>query len=102
MKTKKFDKTLIMKLFVYGTLKNGYRNHYFLNSATFIKESISYFKYPMLKRSRFGFFSYPVLFNEPEMGNYIKGEVYEINEKIMKRLDILEGFFTTVIRKGIF
>jgi len=73
-----------MKVFVYGTLKKGYGNHRCLDGAKFIKETITK---PIYDLVDVGYFPGLVSGN-----NAIQGEIYEINDSILKRLDNLEGY----------
>ena len=78
------------KVFVYGTLKRGYRNNIILMRATFIGTGQTLAKcrlydcgFPVLRRrlNRDGVWNAPV-----------RGEVYEVNDcETMRRLDSLES-----------
>jgi len=75
-------------IFVYGTLKKGFYNNFYLNSSKFISNAVTYERYQM----------YPVIGGEypfiikSEKMNFIKGEVYEVTEQeTLDNLDILEG-----------
>jgi gamma-glutamylaminecyclotransferase len=72
-----------MKIFVYGTLKKGFNNNYLLKDAKFVEESSF-----CGKMYYYGSFPYV---NLNETGE-VKGEIYEINDKILGKLDILEGY----------
>lgn len=75
-----------MKLFVYGTLKQGYSNHDVLHGARFIGQE--QFKLPFVMID-LGYF--PGLLPS-EDDHIIYGEVYEINKEILDKTDILEGY----------
>jgi len=71
-------------VFVYGTLKKGYRNYkYFLDQLEPIKAELEGFTlhagpyFPFAKRSK--------------GKEIIKGEIYQINDEKLKQLDMLEG-----------
>jgi len=70
---------------VYGTLKKGHGNHSLLRTARFIGEGVTenpdYVMYD-------GPFPY-VAFQYP--GKRIQGEVYEVDDGTLNRLDDLEG-----------
>lgn len=70
------------KIFVYGTLMKNMRNHYYLEDSTYMGETeiSGYEMYDL------GY--YPGIVK----GNgIIKGEVYEVTEDVMKKIDILEN-----------
>ncbi len=74
-----------MKVFVYGTLRKGYNNNYLLRDANFLGEAqVKATMYSM------GYIPYVSLNNDT---NTVHGEVYEINEDILRRLDQLEGYY---------
>lgn len=77
-----------MTLFIYGTLKKGFENHHFLNGAKFIGNATTQEKYPMVNVVK----AYPYLINQKGQGKIIKGEAYQIDEKILGHLDMLEGY----------
>lgn len=76
-----------MKVFVYGTLRMGHGNNHLLHKAKFLGEattnglmySMGYIPFVSLKHKS----------NE----NIVHGEVYEIDEDILQRLDRLEGYY---------
>lgn len=64
------------KIFVYGTLKKGYHNHYLLSEAEFLQEKVlSGFKLYYA----YGKNSFPVAMLSND-GQSIVGEVYKISE----------------------
>ena len=75
-----------MKVFVYGTLKNGYGNNRLLSDCDLL--SVAYLANHKLLHAGF-----PVLV--PEEGSRVRGEVWEVPEKIkdqvVERLDWLEN-----------
>ncbi len=73
-----------MKLFVYGTLKKGAKNHFFLKDALFIGYKVlgGYSLYDI----EHGF---PLMFEDS--GGSVYGEVYEINDSTLHAIDALEG-----------
>lgn len=75
-----------MKVFVYGTLRKGCGNHGLLYNATSVgKARLNATMYS------FGHIPYVSLMN-PEPESYVHGEVYEIDEFTLTRLDYLEGY----------
>lgn len=77
-----------MYIFVYGTLKEGFHNHYLLEDAEFICEATTKEKYPMVNTEEY----FPYLLNKKGEGHNIQGEVYRINKAILAMLDVLEGY----------
>ena len=73
-----------MLLFVYGTLKRGCRLHYYLEGADFIDVGETVDEYSLYDDGiPFVYLGKPV--------SRIRGEVYDIDEGILARLDFLEG-----------
>ena len=77
-----------MYIFVYGTLKKGFHNHYLLEDAEFICKATTKKKYPMVNTEE----DFPYLLNKQGIGCNIQGEVYRIDDDILAMLDILEGY----------
>jgi len=86
-----------MRIFVYGTLKKNYSNHFLLKKAKFLGYAKTYFKYPLINVTK----EYPYLCDKKGLGYRISGEVYYINYKILKQLDILEEYPNYYKRKII-
>ena len=77
---------MIDLIFVYGTLKRDYSNHYFIKDCKFKGNAYTLKKFRMFDKG------YPYIIFD-ENGYHIKGEVYKINEKnIWKILDNLEDY----------
>ena len=81
-----------VKVFVYGTLKRGYQNQaYYLPerdpNIIFIGEAETIKKFGL-----FDLGPYPCVINDDKAQSVVKGEVFEINEDILKDLDYLEGY----------
>lgn len=74
-------------VFVYGSLKKGKGNDRLLTKAKFITEAVMTGHYKMVS---FGNFPGVILVNDPPMRNVL-GEVYEIDDKTLHNLDVLEG-----------
>ncbi len=79
------------KVFVYGSLKKGYSNHAVMGDSTFIKEASlkgfcmhSLGAYPALV---------PQVFNpDNEHPQIVHGELYEVSDAQMPRINRLEGY----------
>lgn len=76
-----------MLVFVYGTLMKGFRNHdhYLENKNPNCTDSIRARMYTYN-----GSFPYIILTNNPI--DIVKGEVYEIDQRVLNNLDYLEGY----------
>jgi gamma-glutamylcyclotransferase (GGCT)/AIG2-like uncharacterized protein YtfP len=70
---------------VYGTLKHGYSNHYYMNRSIWIGSGHTKDKYPLVVRGL------PYLIEDKGNGHNVEVEVYRVNEDAMKDLDRLEG-----------
>ena len=71
-------------LFVYGTLKRGFGNHYYLKDAIFLGRGRTKERYAMYE------LSIPYVVKD-ERVSHIVGEVYEVGRDTLKRIDMLEG-----------
>ena len=88
-------------LFVYGTLKKGFPNHdNYMESAKELGEYQTIEKYPLvLCGERY----VPCLIYSPGDGHRVEGELYEVDDECLNRLDALEriqnsdGYRRTVI-----
>ena len=76
------------RVFVYGTLKRGFRNHRFLEKSGFVGEARTAAPYRMLD-GRF-----PVLRDSGPDRRPVSGEVYEIDAPTLIALDDLESVST--------
>ena len=72
---------------VYGTLKGGYGNNFILEDATLVGKGKTADKYPLIIRQG----GLPFLLYKLDKGYNVDVEVYLVNKKILRRLDILEG-----------
>lgn len=88
-------------IFVYGSLKKEFQNNYLLENSKYIGEAYTYNFYTMIgtKSKAFPY----IINNYPDrIGTRIKGEVYEISETILEKLDKLEGHPDIYTRKNIY
>ena len=74
-----------MLVFVYGSLKRGFYNNYWLRDATFIREAKIRLPYQMIDMG-----DYPALVPSKRK-NLIQGEIFKVTSPILKDLDRLEG-----------
>ena len=89
-------------LFVYGTLKKGFPNHaHYLRSAKELGTYQTIEKYPLvLCGARY----VPCMIFSPGDGHHVEGELYEVDDECLNRIDALEriqesdGYRRTVIR----
>ncbi|XP_065370282.1 putative gamma-glutamylcyclotransferase CG2811 isoform X2 [Calliphora vicina] len=84
----------LLKVFVYGTLKRGEPNHHWLTRnengiARFVGEGMTVERFPLVVGTRYNI---PFLLDKRGTGNNIKGEIYEVDEKMFANLDILEDY----------
>ncbi|XP_045208146.2 putative gamma-glutamylcyclotransferase CG2811 [Mercenaria mercenaria] len=79
------------KVFVYGTLKKGQPNEYFMNmipSVEYLGTAETRTKYPLIIG---GEWNLPMLLNREGEGKTVKGEVYRVDKDALERLDQFEG-----------
>ncbi|XP_042892878.1 putative gamma-glutamylcyclotransferase CG2811 [Penaeus japonicus] len=79
-------------VFVYGTLKENEPNHHWLTDkengeSKLIGKATTQERYPLVIASKYNI---PFLLAAPGKGEHVEGEVYEVDEKMMSNLDILE------------
>ena len=94
-------------VFVYGTLKKGEPNHHWLSTTQngfqkFLGQAETVNRFPLVIASRLGFIEFniwnifylryniPYLMDKPGVGNKIMGEIYEVDDKMLEKLDELE------------
>ena len=82
-----------MYVFVYGSLRRGFPNHFFLVKSIYMGEYHTVDKYHMVGQiSR----AYPYIVKpEHDLGSdpvHIIGELYDIDEDVLADLDNLEGY----------
>lgn len=85
-----------MLVFVYGTLKKDCCNHHIIERSTEFKfPAETTTMYPMYKSSSY----FPYLENQKGYGNIIQGEVYEVSDEFLIKMDIFEGV-PTLYKRG--
>ncbi len=72
--------------FCYGTLMTGYRNNVLLAGCMKCGDFLTRPIYRLYDNG-----SYPCMIRDEKNGNSIKGEIWQINDEVLKRLDQLEG-----------
>jgi gamma-glutamylaminecyclotransferase len=72
------------KIFVYGTLKRGFHNNSILGPSEFLGVRLTQRRFTMYDGRQFPYVI-------PEGNHTIVGELYEVDDKILERLDWLEG-----------
>jgi len=77
---------VIMKLYVYGTLRKGFRLNEYLGNATFLKK-VTLKGFKMYDNGG----SFPYVVHVPNSSATIVAELYEIDEKILEVCDRIEG-----------
>ena len=77
-----------MKVIAFGTLKRSFPLHYGLTDAPFLGEYRTLECYPMLVA---GPWFAPMIFNEPGVGHRLLGELYEVDDASLARLDRMES-----------
>lgn len=82
------------KVFVYGSLKRGYGNHHFLEKSQYVGNHTTQPEFTMLSLGAF-----PAVTDGGDTA--IHGEVYEVTDKTMDSLDMLEGYPSFYNRKKI-
>ncbi|KAI2806520.1 hypothetical protein BLOT_008477 [Blomia tropicalis] len=93
-------------IFVYGTLKRSQPNYNVMTDQTngeakFVCTARTVESYPLVIASRYNI---PFLLGKPGAGYQITGEIYSVDEKMMKFLDDFEGhpgFYTRLQRQVI-
>ncbi|KAI5621426.1 gamma-glutamylaminecyclotransferase B, partial [Silurus asotus] len=85
--------TQMAHIFVYGTLKKGQPNYYRMldtttGNAKFLGRARTVEKYPLVIASKDNI---PFLLNIPGEGHRVQGEVYSVDEPMLKFLDRFES-----------
>jgi gamma-glutamylaminecyclotransferase len=72
---------------VYGTLKIGYSNYwnYLSGASCFVGKGNTSDKYPLIIQGL------PYLINDKGLGHNVDVDVFKVTDKVLERLDILEG-----------
>lgn len=70
-------------MFVYGTLKRGFRNHHLIKNSKFIGDGV------IKGYAMYDLGSFPGI--KKDENEEVKGEVFEIDQNTLKRVDQLES-----------
>ncbi|XP_061939617.1 putative gamma-glutamylcyclotransferase CG2811 isoform X4 [Apis cerana] len=86
------DKNPLQRVFVYGTLKRGEPNHCLIQDtengyAKFLGLGRTTIPYPLIIATDYNI---PFLLKKPGFGHHVFGEVYDVDSKMLKKLDELE------------
>lgn len=81
------------RVFVYGTLKKGQPNYYRMfdsanGKAEYLASARTTQKYPLIIASQHNI---PFLLNIPGQGHRVHGEIYKVDDRMLKFLDDFEG-----------
>lgn len=75
------------RIFVYGTLKEGFRNFHVNRGARLPGEFVTEQAYPLYVIGEFGL---PWLVHEPGRGRRVTGQVFEVDDEALAAMDVLE------------
>lgn len=75
-------------VFVYGTLKKGKVRHRHMAGATFHREARTTAKYALYQAPDA---DYPCLVDDETDGVAVEGELWEVPDECLARLDVVEG-----------
>ena len=87
-------RSMTHSVFVYGTLKSGFSNHYLLKGCKFFGAAVTVPTYKMIENG------FPVIMPDPE-GKPLAGEIYTVDDETLARLDQLEREGSSYDRKLI-
>ena len=83
------------RVFVYGTLKRGGENHRFIARQEFLGEATTLAQYRLYQLD-----GYPGLVEvAPGSGVAVRGEIWEVDDDCLRRLDLLEGLHVGLYRR---
>lgn len=87
--------TQLTNVFVYGTLKRGQPNHYWMMDTTagspakLVASGKLLQKYPLVIATRY---NVPFLLDQPGTGHFVQGEIYSVDTDKLAHLDVLEQY----------
>jgi gamma-glutamylaminecyclotransferase len=83
-------------IFVYGTLQRGQRNHKALRGQQFLGAAQTLPRYRLYNCGQ-----YPGLVDDPQSGISIQGEVWEVSDDVLCKIDDYEGVPTLYSRRPV-
>ncbi|XP_061571630.1 gamma-glutamylaminecyclotransferase-like [Cololabis saira] len=91
------------RVFVYGTLKKGQPNYFRMfdinnGKAEFIASAFTKHKFPLVIAGKYNI---PFLLNLPGQGHRVHGEIYEVDNQMLKFLDDFESIPTMYQRTTV-
>ncbi|XP_028156640.1 putative gamma-glutamylcyclotransferase CG2811 isoform X2 [Ostrinia furnacalis] len=89
------------KVFVYGTLKRNEPNHHWLANrengyGKYVADGVTKTKYPLIIATRYNI---PFLLYSPGDGHNVRGEIYQVDDDMLSKLDILEDHPSYYVRE---
>nr|XP_043875148.1 gamma-glutamylaminecyclotransferase B-like [Solea senegalensis] len=93
----------MIRIFVYGTLKKGQPNYFRMLDSTngkaeLLASALTTEKYPLVIAGKCNI---PFLLNIPGQGHRVHGEIYSVDDRMLKFLDAFECIPTMYQRTGI-
>jgi len=82
-------------IFVYGTLKRGCRNHGYLAGQHLLGEA-----HTMPGFTLYALIGYPGLVEDPQDHEGVRGELWDVDDSCLRRLDELEGLAEGLYRRA--
>jgi len=91
------------KIFVYGTLKTNLHNNYILKneangSSQFDGKGVTSKQYPLVVATKYGI---PFMLDAEGKGHHVLGEIYDVDDKMLGKLDELEANGVLYVRTPI-
>lgn len=74
-------------VFVYGTLKQGFRNFHVNRGTRVAGEFVTLQPYPLYVIGEFGL---PWLVHEPGAGQHVRGQIFKVDAQTLAAIDMLE------------
>ncbi|KAL0809549.1 hypothetical protein ABMA28_011083 [Loxostege sticticalis] len=96
-----FVRNMTHNVFVYGTLKRNEPNHHWLANrenghGKFVSDGVTKTKYPLIIATRYNI---PFLLYSPGDGHNVRGEIYQVDDEMLSKLDILEDHPSYYVRE---
>lgn len=87
-------------VWVYGTLKAGFHNHAAtgMHAAVLVGRATTIDRFPLLTLSPY---RVPFMLDAAGVGSRVEGEVYEVDDVLLDRLDTLEGHPSWYLRREV-